>query len=104
MSLDEELWRKHQYQMLVSFIHHLAYSRVLRRFYLEMQQKSEFCLRTIDAHLLRAIIDWCMVFGTESNQIHWKKVVADENAQRDFRDRLLSVANFSQDQTPTGLT
>jgi hypothetical protein len=84
--------------MLVSFVHHLGYYRVLHRLYVDMQQKSEFWVGTIDAHLLRAVIDWCMVFGTDSNQIHWKKVVADEDAQRDFRDRLLSVASFTRDQ------
>ena len=55
-------------------------------------------MRTTDAHLLRAVIDWCMVFGTDSSQIHWKKVITDEGAQRDFRNRLLSVASFTQDQ------
>ena len=98
MNLDEELWRQHQYQILVSFAHHLAYYRVLHGLYVEMQQKSEFWTRTIDAHLLRAVIDWCMVFGTDSNQIHWKKAITDETAQCDFRRRLLSVASLTQDQ------
>src|SRR6266436_1280303 len=98
MALDEELWRTHQYQMLVSFVHHLGYYRVLHRRYVDMQQKSEFWVRTIDAHLLRAVIDWCMVFGTDSSQIHWKNISADEDAQRDFRNRLLRVARFTQDQ------
>lgn len=98
MNLDEELWRRHQYQMLVSFVHHLAYYRGLVKLYVDMTGKSEFWLRTIDAHLLRAIIDWCMVFGTDSSQIHWKKVVTDATAQSEFRHRLLSIASLTQDQ------
>src|SRR3990172_8591600 len=98
MNLDEELWRQHQYQMLVSFVHHLAYYRVLHRLYVETQQKSEFWTQTIDAHLLNAVIDWCMIFGTDSNQVHWKKVVADETAQCDFRQLLLDAASLTQDQ------
>ena len=97
MQIDEDLWADHQYQVIVSFIHHLAYYRVLKRCYDESGQKSEFWTRTIDAHLLRAITDWCMVFGTDSNQIHWKKVVADEEAQSRFRSRLLSVG-FTKEQ------
>lgn len=98
MTLDEELWAQHQYQMLVRFVHHLGYYRVLGRLYVDMKQESEFWTRTIDAHLLRAIIDWCIVFGTDSSQVHWKKVVADETAQREFRQRLLSVARLTPDQ------
>ena len=84
--------------MLVSFVHHLGYYRVLGRLNVGMTRKSEFWIRTIDAHLLRAIIDWCMLFGTDSSQIHWKKVVSDETAQREFRHRLLSVASLTADQ------
>jgi hypothetical protein len=97
MSLDVELWRQHQYQMLVSFVHHLGYYRVLHRFYRDTQVRSEFWLRTTDAHLLRAIIDWCMVFGTDSNQIHWKQVVTDGIDRRDFRNHLLAAASLTQD-------
>jgi hypothetical protein len=98
MALDEELWRQHQYQMLVSFVHHLAYYRVLGKLYVDMKQESEFWIRTIDAHLLRGVIDWCMLFGTDSSEIHWKKVIADENDQSDFRQRLLTVASLTQNQ------
>lgn len=98
MKIDEELWSKHQYQILVSFVHHLAYSRVLRSLYTELQQGSEFWIQTIDAHLLRAVIDWCMVFGTDSSQVHWKRVVADENLQTDFRRSLLNVASLTDSQ------
>lgn len=101
MTLDEKLWSQHQYQMLVSFVQHLAYYRVLHRLYDDMQQRSEFWIRSIDAHLLRAIIDWCMVFGTDSSDIHWKKVIADKNIQSDFRSRLLSLANLTQNQWDT---
>jgi hypothetical protein len=101
MKLEEDLWSQHQYQVLVSFVHHLAYYRVLRRFYVDLKQDSEFWTRTINAHLLRAVIDWCMVFGTDSNQIHWKRVAADENAQQDFRRFVLDVASLTQDELDT---
>jgi len=98
MKIDEDLWADHQYQVIVSFIHHLAYYRVLKRCYDESGQKSEFWTRTIDAHLLRAITDWCMVFGADSNQIHWKKVAFDDEAQCSFRLRILSDVRFTKEQ------
>jgi len=101
MKLDEDLWAQHQYQVIVSFIHHLAYYRVLKRCYDESRQESEFWTRTIDAHLLRAIIDWCMVFGADSNQVHWKKVAIDDEAQCHFRRHLLSVIGLTKEQWDT---
>lgn len=101
MTLDEDLWAQHQYQVIVSFIHHLAYYRVLKRCYDESRQESEFWTRTIDAHLLRAIIDWSMVFGADSNQVHWKKVAIDDEAQCHFRRHLLYVIGLTKEQWDT---
>jgi len=101
MKLDEDLWAQHQYQVLVSFVHHLAYYWALKRCYDESRSKSEFWTRTIDAHLLRAIIDWCMVFGTDSSEIHWKKVTADHQARSSFRRHLLSVIGLTREEWQT---
>lgn len=98
MKINEDLWSHHQYNVLVSFIHHLSYGRVLDHLYNESQIESEFWTYTINAHLLRAIIDWCMVFGTDSNKIHWKKVVTDEQYQGDFRCHLRNVAGLTKEQ------
>ncbi|MDR3629022.1 MAG: hypothetical protein P4L42_01665 [Desulfocapsaceae bacterium] len=94
MVILESLWRKHQYGVLVGFVHHLAYFRAASRIYGEWGKKSEFWVRTIDAHLIRCVIDWCMVFGTDSNQIHWKKVVTSEIAQDEFRQVLCDFAGL----------
>ena len=98
MQIDEELWRERQYEVLVRFIHHLAYYRTLSGAYMDLQLKSEFWKYTIDAHILRAIIDWCMVFGTDSNELHWKKVAADDFAQCAFRSHLLKTLGLSDEQ------
>ena len=98
MKIDEELWSQKQYGVLAEFVHHLAYYRMLSRFYNEIQIRSEFWTYTIDAHLLIAIIDWCMVFGTDSNEIHWKKVVLDEQNRCDFRCHIRKFANLSKDE------
>ncbi len=96
MNFDYELWRKHQYWVLVCFVHHLAYYRVLHHAYVELGCESEFWKHTIDAHLLTAITDWCKVFGADSNDVHWKKTIEDKAAQEEFRSKLLRVAAFSK--------
>ena len=98
MRFDEELWGTHQYPVLVSFVHHLAYHRTLRQCYEKSQIESEFWRRTISVHLLQAIIDWCMVFGADSNDVHWKKVVVDKETQNSFRSRLLSVTGMTNEE------
>ena len=98
MKIDEDLWSHKQYGVLAEFVHHLAYYRVLSRFYNEIKNESEFWTYTIDSHLLIAIIDWCMVFGTDSNEIHWKKVVLEEQYRCDFRRHLRKFANLSKDE------
>jgi len=90
MNANEELWTNHQYEILISFVHHLAYWRCSHDVYDRSGIRSELWTRTIDAYLLRAVIDWCMIFGADSNEIHWKKVVRDESHQEVFRKRLLS--------------
>ena len=98
MRIDEEFWAERQYEVLVSFIHHLAYYWTLSRAYEDLQLKSEFWKWTIDAHILRAIIDWCMIFGTDSNELHWKRVAADDHAQSVFRSHLLNALGLTHDQ------
>ena len=98
MQIDEKLWAEEQDKVLVGFIHHLAYYRTLSEAYSDLQIKSELWTHTIDAHILRAVIDWCMVFGTDSGELHWKKVIVDKIAQSDFRNHLLRVLGFTNAQ------
>jgi len=107
MQINEELWSEEQYGVLVGFIHHLAYYRILSKAYSNLQLKSEFWTRTTDAHILRAVINWCMVFGADSSELHWKKVIVDKIAQSDFRNhplRVLGLTNAQWKAFWTGVT
>ena len=58
-----------QFPLVKQFVHHLIYYRELVRVYRDLHLKSAFWTATIDAHLSRASLLWCMVFGSEgSNQ------------------------------------
>jgi hypothetical protein len=87
MKFDENLWAKRQYGFLVEFVHQLAYYRKLHGAYGRLAVKSEFCTRTLDAYLLRCVALWCMVFGANGNEIHWKKVLLGEAEREAFRKR-----------------
>ena len=97
MDFNSEVWSKHQYGVLVSFVHHLAY-RALHAAYIDLGRGSEFWKYTLDAHILTAITDWCKVFGADSNDVHWKKTIKDKSAQDKWHSELLRVAGFSESQ------
>ena len=55
---------------------------------------------TIDAHLLRATIDWCMVFGSDkSNPTHWKRLSITESKvlYQSFREGLFNATGLDRD-------
>lgn len=98
MIINEVLWSERQYEILVSCVHHFAYYRTLSKVYTDLQVESEFWKWTIDAHILRANINWCMIFGTDNSELHWKKAIADKCSQSTFRNHLLNILGFTHDQ------
>jgi hypothetical protein len=78
MGYEQKVFVK-QFSAMKWFVYHLTYYRVLSKSYKEHQLQNEFWTLTINAHLLRATIDWCMVFGSDqSNPTHWKRLTSTE--------------------------
>jgi hypothetical protein len=87
-----------QFPLVKYFVYHLIYYRELQHKYRQIDLKSPFWTMTIDAHLTRAIIYWCMVFGSDGcNPTHWKQLSEDERGvvRESFRQALFSHANFT---------
>jgi len=71
-----------QFAIVKRFVYHLVYYRELLAVYRRLQLKSEFWTHTIDAHLLQAVIYWCMVFGSHGcNPTHWKHLSEEESKE-----------------------
>ena len=69
-----------QYPVVKRFVYHLVYYRILSKDYSDSKLQNEFWTLTIDAHLLQAVIYWCMVFGSDGcNPTHWKKLSPDQS-------------------------
>lgn len=86
-----------QFPLAKFFVYHVMYSRVVRDSYRESQLQNEFWTLTIDAHLLRATINWCMVFGSETEPTHWKYLAEQsESHARNFRDGLFRETSLSE--------
>jgi hypothetical protein len=98
MKFDEKLWLSYQHSMLVGFVHHLAYHRVLLDYLIRSGALSELWNRTISAHAVVATVEWCKVFGADSNETHWKKAVLESQDQIMFRNELLRATAMTVGQ------
>ena len=71
--------------------------RILQKGYEERQLQSEFWTMTIDAHLLRATIDWCMVFGNKNEPTPWRRLVKQsEGLVRNFHEGLFQELSLDK--------
>ena len=89
---------ENQYHLVKRFVYHLVYYRALLNEYRISKLQDEFWTLTIDADLLRATINWCMVFGSDkSNPTHWKMLSATDSEKllRSFRTGLLKKTGLS---------
>ena len=97
MKYEPAIFRE-QFPLVKYFVCHLTYYRELRNKYFEIELKSSFWTFTIDAHLVRAVIYWCMVFGSEGcNPTHWKHLSEDnvDRLRESFRQTLFKHTNLT---------
>jgi hypothetical protein len=88
-----------QFSIAKMFVYHLIYYRELHKAYGKSGLKSEFWVHTIDAHLLQAAIQWCMIFGSDGYQpTHWKKLTDGETTELEesFRKGLFEKTTLTQ--------
>lgn len=92
-----------QFPLVDRFAEHLAMHRAMKQeVSIEIFNKSALLVRTSDAHLLQAVIYWCMVFGTDENQTQWKKLWPIPDAAREeFRQRLGKATGRSEAEWDT---
>ena len=57
----------------------------------------DFWTHTMNTHLLNSVIEWCKVFGIDSNESHWKKICLNnkETFEVEIRQRILMQTGFT---------
>ena len=88
-----------QFPVVKWFVYHLICYRVLLKGYQEHQLQNEFWTLTIDARLLRAVTNWCMVFGSDKSEpTHWKQLSITDSKElyKSFREGLFEATNLKQ--------
>jgi hypothetical protein len=87
MHYNLEIFSQHNI-VVPCFVRHLAYARGIKAARDLLAEPQWFWAATATAHLGQATLDWCKVFGNDSEEIHWKKIFADtaqEPAMEQFR-------------------
>ena len=86
------------FPLLKNFLYHLASHRQINAALHELPGEREFWVYTCDAHIENAVLAWCMVFGTDSNETHWKKIFNGyDDARNSFLKYLHDKSNISID-------
>lgn len=87
-----------QYPIVRNFVQYLAYYRAAKQISDKLNIESPFWCATIDAHIVRATIEWCKVFGSDGcNSTHWKKmlIVEPEKMKESFRKKVVTTVGIS---------
>jgi len=87
-----------QMDLLSSFAKSLAYYRAIHQDYERISGSKEFWCHTLNTCLLRSVTDWCIIFGPDSNESHWKKVSEEHRTEvsNEIKPLILSVSGFSE--------
>lgn len=91
-----------QFELIVEFLRSFTYYKTIHKSLPLKQLKTDeqFWVHSINSFLNYAIIDWCKIFGTNSNEVHWKKATNIDclNFRQAIKDEILKNTNFSFDE------
>jgi hypothetical protein len=72
--IHDDEFRKHFRRTLITFATALGYyNGLFDAVYMRGRIASGFWFATTGSHFDTAVIDWCKVMGTDSEELHWKK-------------------------------
>lgn len=88
-----------QFPLVKWFVYYLISYRILNNGNADCRLRNNFWIMTIDAHLLRAAINWCMVFGSRSNSTHWTRLsVAAAELSQSFYNGLFQETGMDEER------
>ena len=57
--------------------------------------KPGYLVYWINASLCMGILGWAMIFGSDNNEIHWKRVIISDSEKDKFREALYNQLKMS---------
>lgn len=89
-----------QINLLMEFAQSYAYYQAIHQYHNSpiFIRNYSFWIHTMNTHYLKAIIDWCIVFGVDSNEPHWKKVSTNMKAEIsvELPQKFCNAAHFTR--------
>jgi hypothetical protein len=98
-SVNEDILGKQLYCMH-RFARMRTYSKEIRKRIDNIgcsKKEKWFLVETLNSHLRMSVIDWCKIFGTDGNEIHWKKAVITNSKkfQNEFRQKIYKATGLN---------
>lgn len=95
MSFNEKVFTEQIY-ILRDFLYHYESFRLLNQNFERLVGlgAQEFWVFTINSHYYQAINLWCMVFGANNNETHWKKT----GIGCELKNLILTKLNMTEDE------
>jgi len=89
-----------QMDLLYHFTRSLAYYRTIHQDYGRLKKGHDYWCHTMNTNLLRAVSDWCVVFGQDSNESHWKNLSAEHKPEvtAEVRRVIKDSSGFSEQE------
>jgi hypothetical protein len=90
-----------EYSIISFFVRYHAYARGLEATKPKNNQHESFWAITHFSYFELAAIEWCKVFGSPKEALHWTKTPIGntaEEARTDFRSRVLAETGFTQEK------
>ncbi len=91
MEFNEDVY-SNSYRIWKDCIYHYCAYIELSKNFDHLKGDKEFWVYTCDAHFQMIVVRWCMIFGSYSNETHWKKLKLDE---KEFSEYLLKELQIS---------
>jgi hypothetical protein len=100
MDFNKEVFLR-QYPVVSLFVQQLAYFRGLKAGLAGRTEYREFWSCTLNNHLKQATVDWCKVFGSPREDLHWAKTPTGNTVgqvRQDFECLVLSYTGFTKQE------
>lgn len=88
-----------QFPLLINFARSLGSYRAISADFARIYRNKSFWIQTADSNFLRAVSIWCMIFGVNDNETHWKK--APESDQIKMKAEICALIRTASKLTPT---
>lgn len=90
-----------QIYCLKDFLFHYTSYRIINNNFDDLIKRGsiEFWIYTLNAHYYQSVNLWCMIFGSEKNEIHWKKLSLNQELESLINSEITDYTTYKEEVT-----